>query len=940
MQIFKNAVFFMLIGTLVLFVACGGVKPEITTGTRVISTAPLTGATGLPLNTTVTATFSTKMKPETITDSSFFIKETASGTTVPGAVTYNIPTKTAVFTPVSNLAYQRNYTITITTAATDTSGKPLVMPCVWTFTTTRNPDTTPPQVESVNPAAGTTGFPRGNNIEIVFNESMSPAAISVSTIQIRNDVGTPVSGSVSYNSGSHTAVFDPTGDLVFGTWYTVTVGTGAADLAGNHLVSEFTSTFRVEADTYPPHVASTLPVADATNVALSTALKAVFDEDVNPATVTDATFLVNNGAVAGTVSYDAPTKTATFTPSAPFGSETAYTATITTGVRDLAGNALAAGHEWSFTTTDGAAPGVSSVTPVDGATGQSIVGAITATFNDDMDPSTITSSTFQVRDGLGNPVTGALTYNGGTKTATFTPANNMDYATVHTVTLTTGLQDTSGNAMADNYVFSFTTKARHWTVMVYADADNNLEPYIMNDVAEMKAGYVDDQGIDLIVLVDRISGYSSDTTAFGQDFTDTRMYRITHGKAVRISGGTEFPEITTSSSYEANMAGANTLKKFIRSCKSTYPAGRYALIMSNHGGGSRAMGVDSSVSTPTKAICSDDTTGTDILYTAEITDVLGPDESVDLFGLDACLMGSVEFGYQFRPGNGGFNAQYMVASPPLEWNDGWQYTNIFSRIRSGGGNNGTTDTMAGGQESYYDPATMTAQQLGGIIVEEQYDSTSSDSTQALSCYDLSRVSAVKSAVDTLAVSLATESEKADFESIRGNYLSCPTMHYFNAGQCLYPWDEWVQYPFFDLYDLCNRTANSTNFSNTVRMNAMVAASAVSSMIVYSFGNSSYSGFVHGFNGLHIFFPDGDETVTADSGTTWIRSWAYEWWYNAIDTNEWWPPANGISHLYGKLAWCMEGLNPSVGAVGNWFEMLDSWFDYANGADGSSNGYQW
>jgi len=855
-------------------------------------------------------------------------------------VTYDPATKTGIFAPSGLLEADTWYKARINTDAEDISGNNLEIDCEWTFTTGTVPDNTPPSVSSVNPVNGAVNASRSADIEIVFSESMDTSTMKAANIMIRDPGNNTISGELTYNTGNKKAVFNPASDLVYNTLYTVTVTTDVKDLAGNNMASQFDSSFRTEPDTTPPTVTSTLPADGATNVALGTKITAVFSESMDPATVNDTTFLIDGGTVAGTVTYSEADKKATFTPSSPLSADQYHSASITTGAKDLAGNGLAAVCLWSFTTTDNVAPSVSSTSPANNGTGQSVKAGITVTFNDDMNPATINSSTFRINNGA---VTGSVSYDNGTKTATFTPTDNLNYATVYTVSLTTGIEDTSGNHMSANYSFSFTTKDRHWTIMVYADADNNLEPYILNDVAEMKLGYVDDQGVDVIVIMDRISGYSSDTSVFGQDFTDTRMYRITNGRAVRIGGGTQYPEITTSSSHEANMGSAATLRKFIRSCKNQFPAAHYAMILSNHGGGARfraestvsrtsavkGSGTETEASGPKKAICWDDTSGSDALYTAEITDTLSAADSVDLLGLDACLMGSIEYAYQFRPGNGGFNAQVMVASPPSEWGNGWAYTNILERIKSGGGDNGTTDSMMGGNELYYDPASMTALQLGGIITEEQHDSTSSDSTQALSCYDLSQAGAVKAAVDALARILASESKKTDFENIRGNCPSTNVIRYFNSSSE----DEWIFFPFFDLYDLCKKTSeDSAHFSATVRVNAAAVMSAVDAMVVNSFANSSYAGFENGKNGVHIFFPDGD---TLDS-LYGYRHWAYQWWYNSIDTNVWWPGG----HYYGKLAWCIDGQDPAIGVVGNWLELLDSWFDYNNDPDGCSNGFRW
>jgi hypothetical protein len=66
------------------------------------------------------------------------------------------------------------------------------------------------------------------------------------------------------------------------------------------------------------------------------------------ATITTSTFTL--GGVAGTVSYNAGTRTATFDPTSNLAYGRTYTATITTGAKDLAGNSLTSSYSWSFTT--------------------------------------------------------------------------------------------------------------------------------------------------------------------------------------------------------------------------------------------------------------------------------------------------------------------------------------------------------------------------------------------------------------------------------------------------------------------------------------------------------------------------------------------------------------------------------------------------------------
>jgi len=106
-------------------------------------------------------------------------------------------------------------------------------------------------------------------------------------------------------------------------------------------------------DTTPPAVVSTIPSNSAIDVAVNGNILATFSEDMDPATITAANFTVAYGVtnVPGIVTYDGPTRIATFAPTANLiGSATVYTATVTTGVKDIMGNAMAANKVWSFTT--------------------------------------------------------------------------------------------------------------------------------------------------------------------------------------------------------------------------------------------------------------------------------------------------------------------------------------------------------------------------------------------------------------------------------------------------------------------------------------------------------------------------------------------------------------------------------------------------------------
>jgi hypothetical protein len=104
-----------------------------TTAPTVSSTSPASGATGIAVNTVVTATFSEAMAASTITTTSFTLK--AGTTPVSGSVSYNSSNHTATFTPSANLAGSTTYTATLSTSITDATGNPLASAYSWSFTT-------------------------------------------------------------------------------------------------------------------------------------------------------------------------------------------------------------------------------------------------------------------------------------------------------------------------------------------------------------------------------------------------------------------------------------------------------------------------------------------------------------------------------------------------------------------------------------------------------------------------------------------------------------------------------------------------------------------------------------------------------------------------------------------------------------------------------------
>ena len=447
-----------------------------------------TGTSGVASGRIITATFSEAMDPLTITASTFTV--TGPGTSVvTGSVSYAGPSFAATFVPTNNLAPNTTYTGTITTGARDLAGNALAANYVWTFTTGIFADTTRPRVIATDPANNATGVPlakltskdpgqgtsapvlskksgitvtaAGKTITATFNEAMNPLTITSSTFTITGPGFTSVTGSVSYAGPSVKATFVSTNDLTPNTTYTGTITTGARDLAGNALANNYVWIFTTGAapDLTGPIVTFTDPANGDLGVALNKKIVATFSEAMKPSTINATTFTLHQGttAILGAVTYAG--NAALFSPAINLAPNTVYTASIDTGARDFAGNAIAAKYIWNFTTgatPDITPPVVLSTDPVDNATGVALNKKIAVTYSEAMDPLTITTSTFTLRQGT-TPVSGTLTYVG--TIAVFTPSSNLAPNTIYTGTITTGAKDLAGNAMANDYVWDFTTAA-------------------------------------------------------------------------------------------------------------------------------------------------------------------------------------------------------------------------------------------------------------------------------------------------------------------------------------------------------------------------------------------------------------------------------------------------------------------------------------------------
>src|ERR1700722_2340440 len=432
-----------IFGVFLLFAlaGCGREQAPSPALPTVIAASPANAATGVALNTAVTAGFSSAMAPATINTTTFTLTG-PGGAAVAGAVTYS--GTTATLTPTNLLAANTVYVATVTTGAQDPSGAALAANFAWSFTTG-----TIPTVASTNPLNGAINVPINQKITATFSEAMNATTVTAAgtfTVSAAGAGGAAVPGTVTYVAATNTATFAPTANLPPSAQYTATISTAAQNAAGDPLLTNFVWNFTAgkTANTTPPTLTVTLAASGATGVPTNQRISATFSKVMDPATITAA---------------------------ANLAASTQFTATITNTAKDLTGNALVAGavpNPWSFMTGAGpntTAPTITLVNPTNTEISVLLNTAVNATFSGAMDAVTITAPgtfTLAAAGAGGAAVSGNVTYDSVSHIATLTPAANLTATTQYTATITNAAKDLSGNALAAGSTanpWSFTTGA-------------------------------------------------------------------------------------------------------------------------------------------------------------------------------------------------------------------------------------------------------------------------------------------------------------------------------------------------------------------------------------------------------------------------------------------------------------------------------------------------
>jgi hypothetical protein len=353
--------------------------PVIVTGQQdtlppwITATFPDSGQADIALDTILSATFSEKVDPATVTADKFTVSGSINGAYT-FTLNYNPIDSTVYIDPTISFASAESITVIIAPGIQDLAGNPMPDSFRWWFRTLVLPDSTGPVTSSVsvsppNPPQGitqiisyahvsdsTTGQSLINDAEAFLDSiglsgtGYAMAALDGAYNEIAEDVldTIPVSGWVA---GDTHWVYVHGRDIA-NNW-------GPYDSAAVHVVTVI--------DTIPPGIAYTSPANGDTGVALNSWIYVTFNEKVDPATVTSDKILIEgniNGNYTFWMSYFESDSTLRINPYNDFAPMESINVYIAAGIKDLAGNPMLSGYWWWFRTgslSDTAEPRVDSL---------------------------------------------------------------------------------------------------------------------------------------------------------------------------------------------------------------------------------------------------------------------------------------------------------------------------------------------------------------------------------------------------------------------------------------------------------------------------------------------------------------------------------------------------------------------------------------------------
>ncbi|RYE59240.1 MAG: aminotransferase class I/II-fold pyridoxal phosphate-dependent enzyme [Sphingobacteriales bacterium] len=329
-----------------------GVKQGFTTSSSTIpdttiptltSIVPVSGATAVSAQSTITLTFSETIDPTQLGS----LQVTASGVSGQIAGSWSISGNIATFTPFTG--YPSNTPVNVYIYGIYDLAGNAMSSTSRSFTTGVSVDTIPPQVVMMTPGNGAMDIGPLTPIVLTFSESLRESTVNSTNFMLYVD-GKVITPTVYRSADNRTITLS--GTLPSAKSVTVIVTSDVTDNAGNKL-TDFARTFStavINSDTSRPSIVAQSPISGATNIKQLDSIVLYASKPLNSATLVDAVRVAINGVlIGGSVTLDGTNQAITFVPNQPFPDNSLVEVFLTDKLRDLSSNLLT-NYRGSFTT--------------------------------------------------------------------------------------------------------------------------------------------------------------------------------------------------------------------------------------------------------------------------------------------------------------------------------------------------------------------------------------------------------------------------------------------------------------------------------------------------------------------------------------------------------------------------------------------------------------
>jgi hypothetical protein len=377
-----------------------------------------------------------------------------------------------------------------------------------------------------------------------------------------------------------------------------------------------------------------------------------------------------------------------------------------------------------------------------------------------------------------------------------------------------------------------------WTVMVFMNGNNNLEPDAISNFRSMAEVGSTDQ-VKIVVQLARIGRYTINDPET-EYWVGARRFlvkrRMEPTKANTVAGG---------NLGRIDMGSGTALKEFVTWARNAFPARHYMLILWDHGQGWRQLralhrpigesGASGTVGAPYRSISYDELSHHK-LYNYDIQEALKPPagtDKLDVIGFDACLMAMVETAYAMKN-----VAKVMVASEELEPGEGWRYDDWLRELV----NNPSVDEAGVGKM---------------LVASYQKTYRNIDQETTLSAVDVSRIESLATSISDLANEMRAKL-LPELRNIKAARASCE-LYAPNERDAL---NRRIYFHHIDLAHFCDVMAQQTH-DGVIRAKAQSVRASLNALVISNYrGAARQDAF--GSYGLAIYFPESGALYRQDS----------------------------------------------------------------------------